>query len=58
MRIFLSCIFSLSVLFAKDLIIAHPVNVGKLNPHLYSPNEMFAQILSYESLVRYNNGKK
>ncbi len=57
MRIFLSCIFSLSVLFAKDLIIAHPVNVGKLNPHLYSPNEMFAQILSYESLVRYNNGK-
>lgn len=28
-------------------------NVGPLNPHLYSPNQMFAQALVYEPLVRY-----
>lgn len=30
-----------------------PVNVGPLNPHLYSPNQMFAQAMVYEPLVRY-----
>ncbi|WP_425349315.1 nickel ABC transporter substrate-binding protein [Consotaella salsifontis] len=30
-----------------------PVNVGSLNPHLYSPNQMFAQNMVYEPLVHY-----
>lgn len=30
-----------------------PSNVGPLNPHLYSPNQMFAQGMVYEPLVRY-----
>lgn len=33
-------------------------NVGELNPHLYSPNEMFAQNLVYEALFKYDeNGE-
>lgn len=28
-------------------------NVGNLNPHLYSPSQMFAQAMVYEPLVRY-----
>jgi nickel transport system substrate-binding protein len=35
---------------------AWPVNVGPLNPHLYSPNQMFAQAMVYEPLVRYGEG--
>lgn len=35
------------------LTFAWPVNVGALNPHLYSPNQMFAQNMVYEPLVRY-----
>jgi len=30
-----------------------PSNVGPLNPHAYAPNEMFAQSMLYEPLVRY-----
>ncbi|MGY6564901.1 MAG: nickel ABC transporter substrate-binding protein [Halomonadaceae bacterium] len=30
-----------------------PSNVGALNPHLYSPNQMFAQAMVFEPLVRY-----
>ncbi|WP_019994548.1 nickel ABC transporter substrate-binding protein [Aureimonas ureilytica] len=30
-----------------------PVNVGPLNPHLYSPNQMFAQGMVYEPLVKF-----
>jgi nickel transport system substrate-binding protein len=30
-----------------------PSNVGPLNPHLYSPNQMFAQAMVYEPLVKY-----
>lgn len=30
-----------------------PANVGPLNPHLYSPSQMFAQAMVYEPLVRY-----
>jgi len=30
-----------------------PANVGPLNPHLYTPNQMFAQSMVYEPLVRY-----
>lgn len=37
----------------STLIAAWPVNVGPLNPHLYSPNQMFAQSMVYEPLVKY-----
>ncbi|NDJ27091.1 nickel ABC transporter, nickel/metallophore periplasmic binding protein [Campylobacter sp. MIT 19-121] len=59
MKFFISLfLLSFSLVFAKDLTIAYPVNVGALNPHLYSPNQMFAQVLAYESLVRYGEDGK
>lgn len=36
-----------------SLTTAWPVNVGPLNPHLYTPNQMYAQSMIYESLVKY-----
>ncbi|MCU0594957.1 MAG: nickel ABC transporter substrate-binding protein [Desulfobacterota bacterium] len=42
----------------KTLIYSWPGNVGPLNPHLYSPNQMFAQAMVYEPLVRYGEGGK
>ncbi|MEH2921331.1 nickel ABC transporter substrate-binding protein [Samsonia erythrinae] len=36
-----------------EITIAWPVNVGPLNPHLYTPNQMFAQSMVYEPLVKY-----
>lgn len=46
------------VVFARaavpdEVTTAWPVNVGPLNPHLYSPNQMFAQSMVYEPLVKY-----
>lgn len=42
----------------KELNIAWPVNVGPLNPHLYTPNQIFAQSMIYEPLVKYQaNGQ-
>ncbi|WP_083601583.1 nickel ABC transporter substrate-binding protein [Vibrio quintilis] len=38
---------------SASLNIAWPVNVGELNPHLYTPNQMFAQSMVYEPLVQY-----
>ncbi|TLD81434.1 nickel ABC transporter, nickel/metallophore periplasmic binding protein [Helicobacter sp. MIT 11-5569] len=43
---------------AQDLVSAWPVNAGPLNPHLYSPNQMYAQVLVYEGLVRYDKDNK
>lgn len=37
----------------NEISIAWPVNVGPLNPHLYTPNQMFAQSMVYEPLVKY-----
>ncbi|MCF1473688.1 MULTISPECIES: nickel ABC transporter substrate-binding protein [Rhizobium/Agrobacterium group] len=37
----------------ETLNFSWPMNVGPLNPHLYSPNQMFAQNMVYEPLVRY-----
>ncbi len=37
----------------KTLVYSWTSNVGPLNPHLYSPNQMFAQAMVYEPLVRY-----
>lgn len=36
-----------------DITTAWPVNVGPLNPHLYTLNQMFAQSMVYEPLVKY-----
>lgn len=38
------------------LTYAWPANVGPLNPHLYAPNQMFAQAMVYEGLVAYAEG--
>ncbi|MCF4127742.1 nickel ABC transporter substrate-binding protein [Methylobacterium sp. SyP6R] len=35
-----------------QLTYSWPTNVGPLNPHLYAPNQMFAQASVYEPLVR------
>ena len=37
----------------ETLVYSWVSNVGPLNPHLYSPNQMFAQAMIYEPLVRY-----
>ena len=36
---------------AGSLTYSWPTNVGPLNPHLYAPNQMFAQASVYEPLV-------
>lgn len=50
-------IFLLSTtVYAQDdstLTIAWPLNAGPVNPHLYNPNQMYAQTMVYDSLVRY-----
>lgn len=33
-------------------------DIGALNPHMYNPNQMFAQALVYESLVQYSDTGK
>ena len=37
----------------QELTTAWPVNAGPLNPHLYTPNQMFGQSMVYEPLVKY-----
>lgn len=50
----LAASFSAShALAEQNLNFSWPMNVGPLNPHLYSPNQMFAQNMVYETLVRY-----
>ena len=50
----LACASFLTHAAATDEITtAWPVNVGPLNPHLYTPNQMFAQSMVYEPLVKY-----
>ena len=43
---------------AARLNMAAASNVGPLNPHLYSPNQMYGQAMVYESLVKYVEGGK
>jgi len=38
---------------AQTLNFSWPSNVGPLDPHGYAPNQMFAQGMVYESLVKY-----
>ncbi|MDR0684174.1 MAG: nickel ABC transporter substrate-binding protein [Spirochaetaceae bacterium] len=40
---------------AGTVVYSHPANVGPLNPHMYSPNAMFAQCMLYEPLVKLND---
>ena len=47
----------LSPLFGREITSAWAVNAGNLNPHLYSPNQMYAQIMLYQSLVRFDGEK-
>ncbi|MDZ5473343.1 nickel ABC transporter substrate-binding protein [Bacillus sp. 31A1R] len=35
---------------------AWPRDIGGMNPHLYNPNQLFAQSMIYEPLVSYQNG--
>ena len=49
-------LLSVSISYAKEnntLTIAWPTNVGPLNPHDYGSNEMFAQTMVFDGLVRY-----
>lgn len=44
---------------SKDTIVySYLSNVGPLNPHMYSPNQMFAQEMVYEPLVKLEAGGK
>jgi nickel transport system substrate-binding protein len=40
---------------AGTVVYSHPSNVGPLNPHMYSPSQMFAQVMLYEALVQLND---
>ena len=40
------------------LVFAAARNAGPLNPHLYSPNQMYAQEMVYEPLVKYTKEGK
>lgn len=47
-----------ALLNAAELKFATAKNVGELNPHLYSLNEMFAQNMAYEGFVAYFEDNK
>lgn len=57
-RLFFAVLFAFATpAMAQNVLIASwPVNAGPLNPHLYSPNQMYAQSMVYEPLVRYQVG--
>ena len=42
----------------STLVYSYMSNVGPLNPHMYSPNQIFAQAMVYEQLVRLNRDGK
>lgn len=54
----IAALFACLTFFAQaagsdEITTAWPVNVGPLNPHLYTPNQLFAQSMVYEPLVKY-----
>ncbi|MCI7485134.1 MAG: nickel ABC transporter substrate-binding protein [Helicobacter sp.] len=53
MRFFLIFLILGLLVYAHDLRSAWAVNAGILHPHFYSPNQMYAQVLVYEGLVRF-----
>ncbi|MFI9663041.1 nickel ABC transporter substrate-binding protein [Klebsiella michiganensis] len=48
-----ACAPLLACAASNEITTARPVNVGPLNPHLYTPNQMYAQSMVYEPLVKY-----
>ena len=48
-----ACAPLLACAASNEITTAWPVNVGPLNPHLYTPNQMYAQSMVYEPLVKY-----
>ncbi|MDR2350797.1 MAG: nickel ABC transporter substrate-binding protein [Deltaproteobacteria bacterium] len=57
----LFAIFSCSVTLFADpntIVWSSSVSAGHLNPHLYHPNQIFAQMLVYDRLVSYGFGGK
>lgn len=59
-RLFIALTLALNVFTLPHVAMAKstldfswPANVGPLNPHLYTPNQMFAQAMVYEPLVKY-----
>lgn len=49
----LTALISLASAKPETLVYSWPCNAGPLNPHTYSPNQMYAQAMVYEPLVRY-----
>ncbi|PLM43004.1 nickel ABC transporter, nickel/metallophore periplasmic binding protein, partial [Klebsiella michiganensis] len=43
-----ACAPLLACAASNEITTAWPVNVGPLNPHLYTPNQMYAQSMVYE----------
>lgn len=43
---------------ANTMTLSWNKDIGPLNPHMYAPNEWFAQTMVYESLVQYVEGGK
>lgn len=41
---------------ASTITWSWPVNTGPLNPHQYNPNQLYAQAMLYDPLVRYGAG--
>lgn len=41
---------------ANTVVFSWPANCGPLNPHTYSPNQMYAQELVYDALTEYGPG--
>ena len=55
--IFLFLLFLPFVAFGREITTAWALNAGNINPHLYSPNQMYAQIMLYQPLIRFDGQK-
>ena len=55
--IFLFLLFLPFVAFGREITTAWALNAGNINPHLYSPNQMYAQIMLYQPLIRFDGRK-
>ncbi|WP_373282946.1 nickel ABC transporter substrate-binding protein [Macrococcus hajekii] len=42
----------------ETLTLAWPRDIGKMNPHVYNPSQLFAQSMIFEPLVSYDKGGK
>lgn len=50
----LSAAYAADIDPGETIVYSHAGNVGPLNPHMYSPNQMFAQEMVYDPLVKLN----